>query len=348
MDLTDHQRQTAEYHLKDGQARLKQRDYAGALRAFDQAVLFAPRFAEPWLLRGALRVNHLNDLNGGIEDCTRALRLLPGHPGAHANRGIARLKQQRYALAAEDFGAALLRQPLDGSLHRLKAYCHYELEEYERAIVHYSASLKFWHEPALCHDMRGVCHYALHAFEAAAADFDAALQHDPGRASAYSHRGILHTHRGAYAAAIADHTTALSRQPLPGYYGNRGLAHLLAGDSAAATADCEAALALDGRFASAYGLRGQIRFVAGDLAGALDDFRQMQVIRPAADADALVGQSLTLAALGQLSEALTLWRRLLQHKPRYHDPAWLEDDLLLAAPLRDQVARVLAALAAGG
>lgn len=337
-------RHAAEQHFKNGVHCLKQNDFAGARAAFDRAIELMPQFGEAWMFRGALKINHLDNLESGIADCTEALRFLPQHPMAHANRGIAYLKLEKYSLAIEDFRIALNTNPLDGNLHRMKAYCHYKLEQYDQAVLHYSGCIRFWHDQALAHDMRGVCYFCLHEFENALADFNESIRLKPDRPAAYTNRGILYTRRGEYENALADHNRALSFQEMPSFFSNRGLVYLMQHDLDRAMADCEKALALDAHFADAYGLCGQIHFVRGRLKAALADFKRMEDYKESGDGHALAGQSITVHAMGYPDQALNVWQYLVGKNPHYGDLRWIEDEFLLAAPLMAEVYKIVAAL----
>jgi tetratricopeptide (TPR) repeat protein len=343
MSLDPH-RQQAEAAFQAGLAKLKQGDYHGANADFDRTIALAPHFPEPFMYRGALKIHHLDDLLGGIADCTEALRLLPNRPMPHANRGMAYIKLSQYGQAVADFHIALQHDPLNGNLHRIKAYAHYELEQYAQAVIHYSHALKFFHDEALPHAMRGVCYHYLHDFDKALTDFNRALILNPHDSGAYSNRGVLYTTLRQYDAALADHNRALHLKEAAGYYSNRGLLYMLQGAVDLAQADCDQALLIDAQQGDVYGLRGQLRFLAGDWPGALADFKHIEHLKKRGDKSALAGQAIVYQALGETGQAQLLWQQLLRKHPEYSDLAWLREDLLVAEPLWQQVEQIVAAL----
>jgi len=326
---------------KSGQTKIKAGDAAGAFRDFEQAIAFAPQLPEPYINRAVLRIHHFNDIAGGIDDCNAALDINPDSAAAYSNRGVAYFKQEQYEKAAGDFHEALMQQPLEASLHRLKAYAHYELEQYAAAVQHYTVALKFWHEPALCHEMRGVCYHNLHDFDKALEDLNASIRADPNRPSAYTNRGVVYLTLGEMDKALADQDKALSLREYAGYYSNRGLVYLLRGDLETAQAESDKALALDGAFADALGLQGQIAFVQGDYALALERFQQLELYKMPGDLHAQAGQSIALYATGQTDDALDMWQAIIWENSRFRDLAWLQAEFILAAPLLKIAEKIL-------
>ncbi|NJN37165.1 MAG: hypothetical protein HC794_09100 [Nitrospiraceae bacterium] len=138
--------------------------------------------------------------------------------------------------------------------------------------------------------------------------------------------------------------TALSLREYAGYYTNRGLVYLLRGDVETAYGESEQALVLDPHFADAHGLRGQIAFVQGDYAMALENFQQLEVYKMPGDLHAQAAQSIALYALGQVDDALDLWQAIIWENGRFRDLDWLRVEFLLAAPLLATAETILKAL----
>jgi tetratricopeptide (TPR) repeat protein len=175
-------------------------------------------------------------------------------------------------------------------------------------------------------------------------DLNASIENDATRASAYTNRGVVYLALGETEQALVDHNTALSLREYAGYYSNRGLVYLLRGDLEKAYAETEQALALDPRFADAYGLRGQIAFVQGDYEAALERFQELEVFKMPGDLHAQAAQSIALYALGQIDEALDMWQAIIWENGHFRDLEWVRTEFILAAPLLTTAEAILKAL----
>src|SRR3972149_8732347 len=88
-----------------GVAYLRQGQYVQARAAFDQAIREAPGSAEAYTNRGITRAP-LGDLDGALEDYTRAAELAPKDPDGPYNRGLAWIAGRAHPQAAVDFTPA--------------------------------------------------------------------------------------------------------------------------------------------------------------------------------------------------------------------------------------------------
>ena len=90
-------------------------DFAGAEKAYRQAVEHQPENAQGWYLLGALSLKR-GDLAAAAASLERALQLRPGFVEALNHRGVACVKLERYAEAADSFRQALSFKPNDAEI----------------------------------------------------------------------------------------------------------------------------------------------------------------------------------------------------------------------------------------
>src|SRR5262249_27292782 len=82
MSLTEQARDL----ILHGNAWLRQRDYAAAVAAYNDAIRLAPRCAEAYHTRGVAR-RALDDTTGALADGEHALRINPDYAEAYTFRG---------------------------------------------------------------------------------------------------------------------------------------------------------------------------------------------------------------------------------------------------------------------
>lgn len=152
----------------------------------------------------------------------------------------------------------------------------YEAQEYEQAIEMFTRALRLslgdLAEIAL---YRGICYAYLQAYDRAYEDFSEALRRNPHLADAYNERGNLLRLKEQYTAAVEDYTAALHLEPQ--HYAalyNRALAYEKLGQFTEAERDLDRALEIAPALVQAYEVRGRIRALRKDYAGAIADLRQ--------------------------------------------------------------------------
>ncbi len=96
--------------LTEGMQRRAASDYAGAVKAFDQLVLYCPDYAEGYNQRAF--VNFIRrDYPAALRDLDEALARNPRHVGALSGRGLTLMALGRPAEARETLLAALALNP---------------------------------------------------------------------------------------------------------------------------------------------------------------------------------------------------------------------------------------------
>jgi tetratricopeptide (TPR) repeat protein len=181
------------------------------------------------------------DLDGAIQDLTRAIGLAPGLAAAWDERSVARYGKGEFDRALDDAAKAIELEP----------------------------------DFALAWGSRGAARCAKGDLDGAIADETRALDLDPGLAFAWCNRGSARFTKGDLDGTIADETKAIELDPkLTGAWVNRGSARLQKGDLDGALADEARATELDPGLAGAWLLHGSARIQKGELDGAIDDVTQ--------------------------------------------------------------------------
>jgi tetratricopeptide (TPR) repeat protein len=100
----------ANHELARGAQAMERRDYRHAIEHFDRAIELSPNFAEPYNQRAIARYL-LDHYELSIEDCRRAVELMPCHFGALAGMGHCYVHLGEAVEAIEAYERALALNP---------------------------------------------------------------------------------------------------------------------------------------------------------------------------------------------------------------------------------------------
>ncbi len=171
------------------------------------------------------------------EACGRALDIDPQDADAHKLRGYVYLLEHRFERAADDFRAALRRQPRDDEDLAGYGQSLSGLGQYAAAVVQFRKALAlspqkaaYWN--ALCWARAGTGRQ----LDQALAACNRALTIEPGAPGPLNSRGLVYLRMKRFGPAVADYTVSLRARPqqASAWFG-RGLARLSAGEVAGAT-----------------------------------------------------------------------------------------------------------------
>ncbi len=155
-------------YFHQGHQRLQQRDFEGAIEAFNQAIACKPHY-EAYHNRATAHYK-LQNYPEAIRDYHEATNLDPNTPEAYLGLGIVYTKMGQYPEAIESYTQAIRLNP-----------CH-----------------------TMAYTNRGFARMKLHQFEEAIADFDEAIRANPYNAAAYNNRGAIYFELGEEAKANQD------------------------------------------------------------------------------------------------------------------------------------------------
>jgi tetratricopeptide (TPR) repeat protein len=174
--------------FKRAEALYRQKDYAQAISEFDRVISLQPRFAVAITLRGYAHLE-LDHYDQALKDHDAVLLMAPESPNAWANscwtRAVANRELER-ALKLCDQSARMAHSTM---AFDSRAFVHFRMGDYAKAIEDYSASLKLQYS-ASSYYMRGVCRKLLGETEKGNTEIKYALKRHPGVDERYKKLGV--------------------------------------------------------------------------------------------------------------------------------------------------------------
>ncbi|MDP4284492.1 MAG: tetratricopeptide repeat protein [Bacteroidota bacterium] len=200
----------SETYFEKGNAKNKQKDYAGAILEYSKAIELSAEYSNYFYNRGTAKLN-LEDNTGAIEDLNRAIELDPKDKSAFINRAMANTNIENYTGAISDFTKVVELDPKYVS-------GYYELGNLKRKFKDFAGAIE---------------------------EYDKVVAIVPDDANTYLFRGIAKAKTKDYKGAIRDLTKALELNPeLDEAYYNRGLVNLMDDNRPAACSDLKKAKGL--------------------------------------------------------------------------------------------------------
>jgi len=254
--------------------------FQDALDAFDRALQLQPDFAEAYVNR-SLALHALGQYEQAVVSCDSALRLRPDLAPAHTYRGNALHALRRYAEAVASFEAATQLQPDSAETHNNCGLALHQLCRFQPAVACFDRALALQPDLAEAHCNRGNALFELGQYRPALAAFDRAVALQPDLARAHQNRGVALNALGQYAEALTALDHALQLQPRFALaWGSRAATLLGMQQHQAALESCDRALTLDPDCAEAYANRGAVLFGWQRHIAALADFDRALALRP--------------------------------------------------------------------
>jgi tetratricopeptide (TPR) repeat protein len=122
--------ESAEILLIQANSLCEVRDFGGAIKAYDQALVLRPDFNEAWYRRGNALLE-LNQCEEAISSYEKALNLEPENYQALFGKGNVLLALQRYQEAIDFYNKALKLKPDDGGILSKREFAVSELQKLE-------------------------------------------------------------------------------------------------------------------------------------------------------------------------------------------------------------------------
>ena len=224
-----------------------QKDYAGAIRAYNRALRREPE-ATTFYNRG-IAYAALNESHQAWEDMNRTLQLAPNFARAYAERGILTLFQGNPEGAIADCDRALQLDPSYVRAYFGRGTARSLQGNWFGAIADFAEQIRL-HPTAEAYYNLGVLLYLTKNDSQALSSLTAALEINTRFVSAYYYRGHAYYQSGNLTSAMKDYqqavqieveATPLQEEDEHGFYG-RAVARLRLGNPAGAIADCDRAL----------------------------------------------------------------------------------------------------------
>lgn len=192
--------------IANGNQKLKEKDFKGALAEFKNALNVSPN--DSLALNGIIRATTLlEDYREAQRWIDIALEAYPNNPDFLFRRGIIQNLNGNHYKAIQDFESALKQNPnpsLKVQILMNKASAHFKIEQFAESL----------------------------------ADYNKVLEMEPRNFNAYNFRGLVNFRLGYYIDAVTDYTTAIDldpTSPLPFY--NRGMCLIKLNETQKACAD---------------------------------------------------------------------------------------------------------------
>jgi serine/threonine protein kinase/Flp pilus assembly protein TadD len=220
------------------------RKYDEALIDYSSAIQQAPTMAPAYYNRGNVFSKKKRSIEA-IEDFTRALQIDPALMRAYINRGSEYYMIDRYHEALEDFTAAIELEPSYAKAHVNRGVIYDSLKQFDRAIEDYTHAIRLApHDPAIYYN-RGLSYYNMEQYERAIQDFSKVLEMMPDDTQALYLRALSYSNLGRYPEAMADHETVVKLDKSPAMTSlNEGAIKYLQGDLKGAIANFHDAASL--------------------------------------------------------------------------------------------------------
>ena len=292
-----------------GRTALYFEDYVLSIRYFSQVINAKPYMHEPYFYRAVAKLS-LEDYRGAEEDCTSSLDRNPFVVNSYMVRGLARVYQDRYDDAMDDFRAGLRLDADNRSLRHNLILCLAMSDRKDEALLSIdtllaqspkyapamsmrsdimweqgdSAAALEWaekaldvnrYDPSMIH-RHGMMLARLERYEEAEQDMDRSIYLDPGNSNAYITRAMIRYFRDNLNGALEDYDMAIRIDPgsVIGHY-NRGNLRAQIGEDNRAIEDFDMVISAEPDNLMAIFYRGILRENTGDLRGAEQDMSRV-------------------------------------------------------------------------
>ncbi len=175
-------------------------------------LLFFPAagFCQAWVKYDSIAQVKLkkNDLQGAIDEYTKALQADAGNTYLHGKRGDLRSKMNDYRGAIEDF-TKVLERIQDATYYYQRGICFYMLKSYTEALADFDATVKDM--PDISYELyffRGNIKFKLQDVKGSIDEYTKSIEMRPGYAKAYYNRGVSKYFSDQKAEACKDITKA--------------------------------------------------------------------------------------------------------------------------------------------
>lgn len=299
--------EASQFFLK-GNLELDKKEYANAIRYYDEALQKKADLADVHNNRGIAYLR-LGELGKALEDFNKAIEIDPKFEEAYFNRAGVFVDQQTFPPATADlehirktYGDSTNYYLKWGDLKFGQGYYEQALAEYDRALA-----LRPNNVQALVN--RGVAYFEKKNFKAAKADFESAVKLDSQQQLAYNNLALIFARENQLDQASKLIDRALDYDPVnPIYLNNKGYILLLQNQQSEAKKLIDQSLARDSQNSYAHRNLGLYFLKNGQKSEALAAFQKAYQLSPATDQiHRWLGEALFVN--NQKEEACRIWKK---------------------------------------
>ena len=257
-----------------GAVAMEEMSYYQAIPIFSDAMGLAPDNARPYYWRGGGHYAVYN-YDEALADYTRAIELDPAYADAHYRRGVVNYYLDDNEQAIADLSQAIELVPDDPDPYYWRGRTHWYLDNNEQALADLNQAIELAPDhPDLYFWRADIYQYGLRNYELAIPDYTQALDlgySSPGEV--YRWRAEAYARQRLYDLARADYEQAITLSPDDASaYNSLCWFGSLLGHAEEVLEACDQAVALEPDDGDHRDSRGLARALAGDEAGAIEDF----------------------------------------------------------------------------
>ncbi len=197
----------AQAYINRGFEKLRNRDVAGAIADYTEAIRLDPKSARAYDNRGVAKV-HQGDLAGAVADYTEAIHLDPNRTATYCNRGVAKGRQGDSAGAIVDYTEAIRLDSNNYWAYRNRAIIKYRQGDLAGAIIDYTEVIRLQPNDSWAYLNRGTAKGRQGDLAEALTDLNEAIRLNPNDYKAYYNRSVTRDKLGDKSGAVQDRATA--------------------------------------------------------------------------------------------------------------------------------------------
>lgn len=152
--------------IEDGLRRASQKDWAGALEAFKQALVISPRYGNAYIAIGDTYMN-MGKYEEGFEAYRQAISVAPSNPEAHYSLGAAYNDMAQYGDAFKHFVQAIRLDSNFAEAHYGIGYAYLRLDNFKDALIYLRRAAQLWPDSGEVHLALGQTYLGLRDVKAA-------------------------------------------------------------------------------------------------------------------------------------------------------------------------------------
>ncbi len=195
-----------------GTTAYSNRDYAGAIKYFTQAIDRNPKLTSAYINRGNAYLALKRHLKA-LADFTRATKLAPKLAVAWHNRGLTLRRMGRIKAAVKDYTAAIKLDPNYAQAFNNRGYAFKQLKNYFRAVKDFSQALTLRPRFLIALNNRADAYLAWGKYDQAVQDYSRVIEGESGYYQVYYHRALAYEKLGKYHNAARDLKKVLELKP---------------------------------------------------------------------------------------------------------------------------------------